>query len=167
MKQKWENYEEAAKKGPMTLIIKVIVAIFIIGIFISVIGYGLGWFGETAHVVKKEFGPEVILEKYEWFKDASAQLDKKRADIEIYEQRVSNMESDYEGTERKNWDRTDKEQFNQWQTEVAGVKASYNGLAAEYNAQMKKFNWRFANRGELPEGAAEVLPREYRSYTSQ
>lgn len=51
-----------------------------------------------------------------------------------------------------------------WQAEVAGVKASYNSLAAEYNAQMAKINWRFCNRGQLFKGADEPLPREFALY---
>ena len=40
-----------------------------------------------------------------------------------------------------------------------------HGLAAEYNAQMAKFNWAFTNQGKLPAGATEVLPREFKPYT--
>jgi hypothetical protein len=74
------------------------------------------------------------------------------------------MEKDYEGTSRKDWDRTDKEQFNLWQQEVAGVIASYNALAAEYNAAMAKINYSFTNIGSLPKGASTPLPREVREY---
>jgi hypothetical protein len=45
-----------------------------------------------------------------------------------------------------------------------GIKASYRTLAAEYNAAMAKFNYRFANAGDLPEGATEPLPREFATY---
>ena len=62
------------------------------------------------------------------------------------------------------WPREDREQFNLWEQEVAGIKASYNMLAADYNAQMAKFNWAFAERGKLPEGATDPLPREYKPY---
>ncbi len=126
--------------------------------------YFLGWFGEAATVAREEFGPREMLRKYEWFKDASANLDKKKADIGVYEARIVGLEGDYEGTPRSEWPRSDREQLNLWRTEVAGVRASYNGLAAEYNAQMAKFNWRFANAGDLPEGATVALPREYRTY---
>ena len=53
-----------------------------------------------------------------------------------------------------------------WRSEVAGVKASYNGLAAEYNAQMAKFNWQFCNVGDLPKGADVALPREFKPYVT-
>lgn len=138
----------------------------LIGLFILMAGiYVFGWFGEAAQVAREEFGPRAALQKYEWFKDASAQLDKKQADIKVYQSRVTAMDEMYKDTSRKEWPREDRSQYNIWLSEVAGVKASYNGLAAEYNAQMKKFNWRFANAGDLPEGATEPLPREYKPYS--
>ena len=54
-----------------------------------------------------------------------------------------------------------------WHSEVAGIKASYNSLAAEYNSQMAKFNWQFCNAGTLPQGATEVLPREHKPYIAE
>jgi hypothetical protein len=134
----------------------------------STVGYGLGWFGSAAEVAKEEFGPKAALAKYEWFKDASAQLDKKQADIKVYAARLGEISGGYPpGTTRASWAREDREQYNTWSSEVAGVKASYNALAAEYNAQMAKFNWRFANAGDLPKGADRVLPREYPAYIEQ
>lgn len=167
MKQGWNDYEKAAEKGPMAIGVKVILAVFALGILISVIGYGLGWFSEAAKVTQQEFGPEAMLKKYEWFKDAAAQLEKKQADVVVYESRTKSMNETYKNLSREKWPREDREQYNIWQSEVAGVKASYNQLAADYNAQMAKFNWRFANVGELPKGAENPLPREFKTYTVQ
>src|SRR5512133_2486639 len=75
-----------------------------------------------------------LLKKYEWFKDASAQLDKKIADIAVYEQKNKSITDSYVGVSRKDWARDDREQLSTWMSELAGVKASYNGLAAEYNS---------------------------------
>lgn len=167
MGQKWEDYEKAAESGPLAIAFKVLIAIFAIIIIVSVIGYGLGWFGEAAKVTQEEFGPRAMLDKYEWFKDAAAQLEKKQADIMVYERRMRMLEKSYLGVSRNKIPRDDREQHNVWSSEVAGVKASYNTLAAEYNAQMAKFNWRFANVGELPKGADKPLPREFKPYTTQ
>jgi len=136
-------------------------------VVLSIVGYGLGWFGEAQTVAREEFGPRAMLQKYEWFKDASAALDKKLADIQVYETRVAAINDGYAGASRSTWTREDREQINIWLSEVAGVKASYNTLASEYNAQMAKFNWRFANAGELPAGADMPLPREYKPYTKE
>ena len=167
MGQKWQDYKRAAERGPMAIAVKVILSIFVFGVLISVIGYGLGWFGETARVTQEEFGPRAMLEKYEWFKDAAAQLEKKQADIAVYDGRMTAMNGTYKDLVRQKWPREDREQHNVWSSEVAGVKASYNSLAAEYNSQMAKFNWRFANVGELPKGADTPLPREFKPYTTQ
>ena len=67
----------------------------------------------------------------------------------------------------KNPAKTDREQMYVWMSEVAGIKANYNQLAAEYNANMAKFNWAFANKGQLPIGAEVPLPREFKPYTTQ
>ena len=167
MKQTWQDWEEAAKRGPMTIAVKSILALTSLGIIVSVIGYSLGWFGEAASVVREELGPRAMLKKYEWFKDAAAECDKKQADIAVYEGRMMAMNDTYKDLARQKWPREDREQYNVWSSEVAGVKASYNSLAAEYNAQMTKFNWRFANVGELPKGAEKPLPREFKPYTTQ
>lgn len=130
-------------------------------------GVGCRWFSEAEDVAYDEFGPRQMLRKYEWFKDAAAQLEKKLADIAVYEKRMKEMKETYKDLPRHKWPREDREQYNVWSSELAGVKASYNGLAAEYNAQMAKFNWRFANKGTLPKGADMPLPREFKPYTNE
>ena len=105
----------------------------------------------------KEFSPEAILRKYEWFKDASAMLNKKKQDIQVYEANIQSMVDEYEGVARKDWDRIDKEQFNQWRIELVGIKASYNQLAAEYNSQSSKWNWQYFE-GQPP------LEKEFSQY---
>ena len=127
----------------------------------------LGWFGQATNVAGKEFGPQKLFERYEWFKDAAAQLDKKRADITVYESRFKALEESYAGEPRAKWARDDREQYNIWKSEVAGIKASYNQLAAEYNAGMVKINWRYTNVGDLPPGSTEPLPREFKPYITE
>lgn len=142
------------------------IATLVFAAFVGLWGLGqvLGLIGETAQVAREEFGPRAALEKYERFKDMSAQLDAKVANIQVYESRVTALQESYQGVPRTQWAREDRENFNLWLQEVAGIKASYNLLAAEYNADMAKFNYRFANQGELPEGATKPLPREYKPY---
>jgi hypothetical protein len=42
---------------------------------LGAISYVLFWPLNAAKVVEQEFAPDVMLQKYEWFKDASAALD--------------------------------------------------------------------------------------------
>lgn len=163
----WESYDRAADRGPLQIGVKVILALAVLAALIGGIGYGFGWFGEAAKVTQEQFGPQAMLSKYEWFKDAAAALEKKQADVGVYEGRIKAMEASYKDLARQNWPREDREQCNTWASEVAGVKASYNTLVAEYNAGMSKFNWRFANAGELPKGADKPLPREFKAYITQ
>jgi two-component SAPR family response regulator len=115
----------------------------------------------------KEFKPSALLEKYEYYKDASAQLDKKVADIGVYNTRINELKIEYTGVARKDWARDDREQMSIWQSELAGVKASYNLLAADYNAAMAKFNYAFCNVGDMPKGAETPLPRSYKPYIDE
>jgi len=111
-----------------------------------------------------QFDPKVMLKRYEWFKDAAAQLDKKKADIAVYEKRFAQLKADYAGKSRSEWPREDREQANLWSSEVAGITASYNDLAAQYNGAMAKANHAFTNVGDLPRGASTPLPREFKTY---
>ena len=121
------------------------------------------------NTVYEQFKPEELLRKYEWFKDASAQLEQKLATLKSYESRFASLKSSYgaDSTKRKSWDRADKEQWNVWESEYLGVKSSYNDLSAQYNAAMSKFNYRFCNVGDLPSGATTPLPREFKPYINQ
>lgn len=144
---------------------KKIFALVVLGIIaLSVIGAVCNYANKAVVVAQEEFSPRELLRKYEWFKDAAAVLDKKAADIQVYESRITQMQATYEGQPRSSWPREDREQMNVWASEVAGVKASYNTLASEYNSAMSKFNWRFTNAGDLPQGADRTLPREFRTY---
>jgi hypothetical protein len=165
-----KNVDEVSGEFGWTLgkvFTRVILPFIVLGVVLSFIGYGLGWFGEATQVAQQEFGPQAMLTKYSWFKDASAQLDKKSADVKVYEGRIKAMDATYAQLPRQKWPREDREQYNTWSSEVAGVKASFNSLSAEYNSQMAKFNWRFANAGELPKGADQPLRREYKPYVTE
>lgn len=163
MRQSWEDYEAAAEQGPMAITLKVVAGLLLIGVLLATVGYVLGWFGEAASVAQEEFGPREALRKYEWFKGAAAALDKKRADISIYEAEIAGLSELY-GEAPASWPRDARQSYTQRRAELIGVRSSYNSLAAEYNAQMAKFNWRFAEAGQLPKGATEPLPREFKPY---
>ena len=118
------------------------------------------------NTVFNEFKPSELLKKYEWFKDASSQLDQKMATLKTYESRFKSMKDSYgaDSISRRKWDRADKEQWNVWESEFLGVKASYNDLASQYNAAMVKFNYAFCNAGDMPAGTTDPLPRQFKPY---
>jgi hypothetical protein len=166
MSDRWSNYDPENSKGPFSYGLRIIILVVALSAVVGVIGYVGGWFGEAAKVTQEQFGPQALLQKYEWFKDASAQLDAKVANIQAMEQRQADLTAQYQGQPRNKWLRSDAEQYNQTAAEIAGLKANYNDLAAEYNSAMSKFNYRFTNVGDLPQGATKVLPREYKPYVS-
>jgi hypothetical protein len=166
-----DDYAQDAQKRPAAtamklgcLVLVIIMALRVVGAGLTAFGFFTGAANNAVAVAKKEFYPDAMLRKYEWFKDAAAALDKKQADIRVYDTRLKSLGETYAGVPRTGWARDDREQWSIWASEVAGVKASYNGLAAEYNANMVKFNYKFTNVGDLPPGASTPLPREYRPY---
>ncbi|GFE69078.1 hypothetical protein CFPU101_16880 [Chroococcus sp. FPU101] len=114
--------------------------------------------------MNQELSPQTLLIRYEWFKEASAQLDKKLSDIKITEDDLKELLQAYSNTSRSSWPSDDRTEYNQIKAELNGLKASYNQLAAEYNANMKKFNYAFTNIGDLPDGTTQPLPREFKPY---
>lgn len=142
----------------------IIAAFLVTGLVVRIALWPL-WFAERAvTVVSEEVDPRQLQDRYEWFKDAAAALDQKRSTLTLYESRFKDMEEAYQGKTRGEWARDDREQWSIWRSEASGIAASYNDLAGTYNAQMAKWNWRFTNRGMLPQGATETLPREFKPY---
>lgn len=157
------NLSSRFERNPFTTLFAGLLFLMLFGTCAGVVGTSLGWFSEAATIAREELGPRALLEKYEWFKDAHAQLNKKLADIQVFEQRVELLRKDF-GADTSHWPRDIRQEYILSRTEVAGIIASYNNLAAQYNSAMAKLNYRFTNLGMLPEGATEPLPREYARY---
>lgn len=131
-------------------------AIFIIAFIIFlIVGFSCGMCSDAAKTVYQEYKPSTLLKKYEYFKDLSAAIDKKRADIEMYHSEINSY---------KIVDKEDKIYIQQRKAELIGIIAMHNQLCSEYNSAMSKFNYRFTNRGDLPESNLEPLPREIKPY---
>ena len=158
----WDSLERAAERGPGSI------AVWVIGFVLAVSSatWVLSWFGDAADTAKKQFSVSQSLIKYEWFKNAKAQLDARHADIQLAAARVTDLEKSIGSTPRIKWARTDLETWSQLNAELSGIKMSYNALAAEYNSNMAKVNFRYANVGELPQGG-EAMPREMAPYTTK
>lgn len=148
-------------------IIGILLLIVFLGITCTGAGIVCNYGHKAAEVVSEQIDPHELLRKYEWFKDASAALDAKMATIKVLKKRQTNLDKAYAGKSRSDWRRADAEQWNLWEDEVTGTIASYNNLAGDYNSQMSKINWRFCNVGQLPAGATEPLPREFKIYQEE
>jgi hypothetical protein len=129
----------------------------IVGIFIlTIICFSMLRFcGNAADTVHNEFSASALLKKYEYFKDLSAAIDSKRADLNAYK---TNLQ-DYNPK-----DKDDKFYYEQSKAEAMGILMIYNQLVSDYNAGMSKFNYSFCNVGTLPASNLEPLPREYKPY---
>lgn len=148
------------------VIMLVLITLCVISISFKTCGRATDMVNNGVETIYQQFKPSELLRKYEWFKDAAAQLDSKRANIKVYEDRFISLKNTYgaDSLKRTKWARDDREQYNIWQSEYSGVVASYNDLAGEYNSQMAKFNYAFCNAGQMPESNMDPQPREFRLY---
>lgn len=135
----------------MKIFFSIILAFIIIIVGVSIIRSC----ANTANTIHKEFSSSALLKKYEYFKDLSAAIDSKRADLNAYKDNLA----DY-----KVKDKDDKFYYEQSKAEAMGILMIYNQLVSEYNAGMSKFNYSFCNVGTLPASNLEPLPREYKPY---
>ncbi len=145
-----EKYDSEWSKNPFKVVKRIIFLLILVSLSVSAIGYFVGWFAEAGEVTQEEFGPRASLEKYEWFKDCAATIEEKQSTIRLYESNVTSMAEMYGDTPIQEWDHLDKMQYNQWKTEISGIKASYNKVVKEYNSQSSKFNWELYNTEDLP-----------------
>lgn len=157
MTNKWEQYPQAAERGPWPIFWKVIFLVVPMAIILSTIGYVLGWFGEAATVVQDEFGPKAALQKYEWFIEQANRIEKMDKDIVMFEGRVQGVDEQYKtyGEDRSKWPPHIQVQFNrerqQSREDLLAVASQRNNLVREYNAASEKFNWKlFQTRPDKP-----------------
>lgn len=134
---------------------------------VALIATSCRYANDASDTLYEETKASTLLKKYEYFKDVAAALDAKIASITVLENGIKSFKDEYEGQPRSKWAREDREEYNLKSEELAGLKLSFNTLAADYNAQMAKINWAFCNVGTLPKGATQPLPRDYKQYLTQ
>jgi len=144
---------------------RVILPLMLLSVVLGAIGYGLGWFGEAADVAREEYGPRAALQKYEWFVDQSAAIQKMDQDIAIYRQRLDDVKAQYAdgyGANMASWPPDVRMQYNhqasQARDDLTAVISQRNNLVREYNAASAKFNWKpFKSKTDLPAPSYDVL----------
>lgn len=117
-----------------------------------------------ARVIQKEFSPEAMLKKYEWFKNQSAAIQKAQKDIANLKAE-SDIKGQYEQDNGKDHSKWSPLALNSYQEELSLNKqqrlaqvSNTNSLIAEYNAQSAKFNWAgFMTRDDLPPQSFEAI----------
>lgn len=154
-------------KGVFTAI-GIIVVLFIVLAISGVLNVA-GWFindpqNGAVVVAQEQFNARELLRKYTWFKETRAALDQKIATLKVYESKNAKFEKlEADGK----LDRINREQLMTWQQEQAGIAASYNELASEYNAKHAEIHWAFTDVGRLPKGETQTLPRDYAPYLTK
>lgn len=144
----------------LVVLVIVLAPIFFIGYHSCV------WVGNAATTVREQFSPSTMLARYEWFKDAYSRLNAFDANLSVYSASRKSLLETY-GADATKWPKDVRQEIAQQRREIDGIVAARNNLAADYNASMAKFNWRFTNAGDLPAGATVVLPREVATYIIQ
>lgn len=118
------------------LFFRVCIPLIIFAATLSIVGYGLGWFGEAGRVARDEFGARAAVYKYEWFKDKSNSLTAAEERIKITESALADFKND--AGARENWTFEDKSQYSRLTTDLRGQKAHFEQLKAEYRAACLK-----------------------------
>jgi len=115
---------------------------------------------KAKNVVLEQIEPNRMLKNYEYFKNLAAAIDKKYADISVYNSLISDADKS---------SKEDRDALRQRQNELLGIISMYNNLCAEYNAAMAKINYAFCNVGKMPDGltAFDALPREFKPYITK
>ncbi|MBI5732519.1 hypothetical protein HY967_00980 [Candidatus Jorgensenbacteria bacterium] len=135
---------------------KAVLVIIGIVVGITILGWVLGWFGNAADVAKKEYYPEAMLKKYEWFIDQSKAIQKMDQDIVNFRKRAEAVDQKYAAYgAQKTWAPDVRVQYNHEKTnatdDLIAMTSQRNGLVREYNAQSEKFTWApFKTRDDLP-----------------
>ncbi len=161
----WERRERAVNKGG-ALATKGIWLAAGLMMLVGVVFLAVNWMLEPVQVAREEFGARATLKRYEWFKDAAAQIAARDASLKVFESRFAALKKAYGETPRAEWARADQEQGNLWEQEITGLIAARNSLADEYNAAMVKEHHKIFNLGAMPKDG-KVLPREYVLYAQE
>lgn len=79
---------------------------------------GCGYISDAQNTVFQQTKASAVLKKYEWFKDAAAQLESFDATIKVQQKRLEFLESD-----RANWTRDDRQNWNQISNEIVAFQS--------------------------------------------
>lgn len=145
----------------MKVVLTISAVVILLIIVIPVLFSGGRMVKDGVKTAEKIYTPSEMLKKYEYYKNVSATLDRRVADISVYDSELKRIDKKYEGKEMPKWQ---QEYYNTKNSERLGLINSYNQLASEYNSAMSKFNYAFCNVGELPQGAINPLPKEFKPY---
>ena len=137
--------------------------LLIAGAGLTIINFSCKMANNGLTVIYNEFSPSALLAKYSHLKDLHAALSSLKSTITVLQSNLDTAKSTY-GEDPLKWPRDVRQDIASARQELVGTRARFNQLAAEYNADMVKFNYRFCNVGDLPHGATEPLPREYVIY---
>jgi hypothetical protein len=130
----WESWEKTSNKGPAALAWRIFGFGLCALVVLGTVAYFCGWIGETAKVAQDEFGPKAALKKYETLKDMAAALTAKKKDLEVLDAQLESIRTANGNKPRSEWPRDERQNYQQREAELVGLKMSYNNLAAEYNA---------------------------------
>jgi hypothetical protein len=135
---------------------KVIVICLLLVLGLGATGVVCSFCGEGATVAQTEFGPKAALQKYEWFKEQSSAISKMDQDIDLFKQRVTDVEKTFVAYgDKAKWPLDVRYQYNQsvqqGREDLLAVISQRNNLVKEYNAASSKFNWSlFQAREDAP-----------------
>ncbi|MBI5733233.1 hypothetical protein HY967_04800 [Candidatus Jorgensenbacteria bacterium] len=130
---------------------------------VVVLGIVNGWFGGGP---PKNIVPDSVLaERYEWGVNLARQIDVKRVALDSLEAKKADIEKANAKKPQKKWSRKVKEQYGVLDSLISLNRSEHDKLAKEYNAEMSKWNWRFAKPDSLPQGITTPLSGPYKLFS--
>ncbi len=145
----WTKWEDAAERGPMAVIWKVIFAVVAVSIVVGVIGVALNPFRQAGSILNKTIDADNVIYNYEWFKQRHEDIGAVDSKIRGADASVTTF-ADLAGP-RTDWHREDREEHSRLSAVALGLRQQRADLAAEYNARS-----RMANRSIFKAGDVEL-----------
>jgi hypothetical protein len=103
-----------------------------------------------------QFSPDVMLHKYEYFKDAYTKIQSAEMNIKVASARITEFKNTYGSP--KDWTWETKDEYNRLSSTKQGYIGLYNSLVQDYNAQSSKFNWKLF-KTSLPQTCVEYMEK--------
>lgn len=144
LEQEVENFENNPRKWFRKYILWIVGLVLLVG----TIFYFVSWGTEAAEVAKDTYGPKAAKFEYEWFKTQYEDYQAIQEKITDQQKSLDDFRADL--GPRKEWDRTDKIEYDRLNSIKVGLEQQKADIAAKYNAKSKMSTRNVFKSNDLP-----------------
>jgi len=145
----WKKYEEAVEKGPMSLLLKVVVPIMVLIIGASVLMFIGNPLKQGARIVNKTIDADNVIYNYEWFKKQFRAVGAIDSKIKSQAEAVVIFKED--AGDRSDWTYSDKDELSRLRSIEIGLKQQRQDMIANYNAKANMANRKIFMGNDCPD----------------